>query len=150
MKNIDTMDRMVKVNCIYKHFKGNEYVVMGIATNSETEEDMVIYYRVNDLHMWVRPLTEFLSEVDHEKYPDVKQKYRFQLVSDIVTTADTTRAIEIRKLIKENGGYCPCSLIKDDDHECMCKEFREIEEGTCRCGLYNKIPILYNDEALTK
>ena len=85
-----------------------------------------------------------------EKYPDVKQKYRFQLVSDIVTTADTTRAIEIRKLIKENGGYCPCSLIKDDDHECMCKEFREIEEGTCRCGLYNKIPILYNDEALTK
>ena len=34
---------------------------------------------------------------------------------------------EIRKKIKENGGYCPCSLIKNEDTKGMCKEFREMK-----------------------
>lgn len=45
---------------------------------------------------------------------------------------------EIRKKIKENGGYCPCSLIKNEDTKCMCKEFREQNSGECHCGLYIK------------
>lgn len=35
--------------------------------------------------------------------------------------------------------YCPCSLVRNDDTVCMCKEFREMEEGTCHCQLYVKI-----------
>ena len=35
--------------------------------------------------------------------------------------------------------YCPCSVIKNDDTICMCKEFREMKEGTCHCGLYVKM-----------
>ena len=34
--------------------------------------------------------------------------------------------------------YCPCSLVRNDDTVCMCKEFREMEEGTCHCQLYIK------------
>ena len=40
---------------------------------------------------------------------------------------------------KDNGGYCPCRLQKTPDTKCMCKEFREQEEGECHCGLYVKI-----------
>ena len=45
---------------------------------------------------------------------------------------------EIRKKIKENNGYCPCKIGKNDDTKCPCKEFREMNEGECHCGLYIK------------
>lgn len=46
---------------------------------------------------------------------------------------------DIRERLKENGGYCPCKLIKNEDTKCMCKEFREQNEpGFCHCGLYRK------------
>ena len=46
---------------------------------------------------------------------------------------------EIQAKIKANNGYCPCSLIKNQDTKCMCKNFRELEEGECHCGLFVKI-----------
>lgn len=46
---------------------------------------------------------------------------------------------EIQAKIKVNNGYCPCSLIKNQDTKCMCKNFRELEEGECHCGLFVKI-----------
>lgn len=46
---------------------------------------------------------------------------------------------EIRQRIKDNNGYCPCRLLKNEDTKCMCKEFREQEKGECHCGLYVKI-----------
>ncbi len=70
----------LKINGIYKHFKGDYYLVVDVAKNSETEEKYVVYrslYGNGDL--WIRPIDMFLSEVDHEKYPKIKQKYRFEL-----------------------------------------------------------------------
>lgn len=67
-------------NKVYKHFKGNYYIVVDIAKNSENLEDMVIYRALyGDNELWVRPLKEFTSTVDKEKYKDVKQEYRFEL-----------------------------------------------------------------------
>ncbi len=72
--------RELKINGIYKHFKGDYYLVEGIAKDSETKEDMVVYRRLyGDGGLWVRPKDMFLSTVDHEKYPNVKQEYRFEL-----------------------------------------------------------------------
>ena len=51
---------------------------------------------------------------------------------------DTEYVDEIKRKLKANGGYCPCSLIKNPDTKCMCKEFRETEEGMCHCGLFIK------------
>ena len=70
----------LKIHGVYKNFKGNYYLVEDIAKDSETKEEMVLYRRLyEDCGLWVRPKEMFLSEVDHEKYPDVKQKYRFEL-----------------------------------------------------------------------
>lgn len=60
----------------YRHFKGNIITVLYLAKDTETLEDLVVYEHDNQI--WVRPKKMFLSEVDHEKYPDVKQKYRFE------------------------------------------------------------------------
>lgn len=45
---------------------------------------------------------------------------------------------EIRQRIKDNNGYCPCKILKNDDTKCICKEFLEQESGECHCGLYYK------------
>lgn len=45
---------------------------------------------------------------------------------------------EIKRKLKENDGYCPCRLTKNEDTKCPCKEFREQESGECHCGIYIK------------
>ncbi len=74
------MEREVKVHGVYRHFKGDYYLVENVATHSETKEKYIVYRALyGNSELYIRPYDMFLSEVDHEKYPDVKQKYRFEL-----------------------------------------------------------------------
>ena len=86
------MEREVKIHGVYKHFKGDYYLVEDVANHSETKEKYVVYRRLyGDNSLWIIPLDMFLSEVDHEKYPNVEQKYRFEL-QDIQSVAGNFKA----------------------------------------------------------
>ena len=81
--------RKVKEGQLYKHFKGHNYKVLMIAYDSDKynennplESRMVVYQNVDTKEIWVRSYGDFVSEVDHRKYPNVKQKYRFQEIND--------------------------------------------------------------------
>ena len=56
----------------------------------------------------------------------------------VKVTDNAELANQIRAELKTNLGYCPCKLIKNKDTKCMCKDFIEMEEGMCHCGLYIK------------
>lgn len=57
----------------------------------------------------------------------------------IVINPDTDFVKEMKAALKSNNGFCPCALEKSKDTKCMCKDFREMESGTCQCGLYSKM-----------
>lgn len=83
--------REIRQGQFYRHFKDRLYQVTAIAKHSETGEKMVVYQALYGTYeMYVRPYDMFASEVDHEKYPDVTQKYRFELV-EMAKTGDNTR-----------------------------------------------------------
>ena len=76
--------REVKIHGIYKHFKNKYYIVEDVAYHSETQEEYVVYRQLYGEHsLWIREKNHFLSEIDHIKYPDILQKWRFELVEDI-------------------------------------------------------------------
>lgn len=77
-------DERFRLHGVYRHFKGNLYILEDVGWHTETEEKMVIYRALYGEHkLWCRPYDMFFSEVDHEKHPEAKQRYRFELVENI-------------------------------------------------------------------
>ena len=77
------MKRELVMHGVYRHFKGNKYIVEDVAIDSETDEYLVLYRALyGEGLLYARPMKMFLSAVDTEKYPDVKQKWRFELIEE--------------------------------------------------------------------
>lgn len=70
----------IKIKGIYRHYKGDLYLVEDIATHSETGEEMVIYRGLYDgSPLWARPRSLFLNKLDTKKAQEFGQEYRFEL-----------------------------------------------------------------------
>ena len=107
----------IKKGDIYRHFKGKMYQILDVVYDSETNNDdepkkVVVYQALyGEKLKWTRPYEMFTSEVDHQKYPNVKQPYRFEKITDDTTAQIVLcsskkfakKTFEIAKTLKELG-----------------------------------------------
>ena len=76
--------RKIKIGSIYKHFKNKYYIILDIVNDCENGNKIVVYKALyGEYKVWVRDYNGFISEVDHNKYPEIIQKYRFEEVENI-------------------------------------------------------------------
>ena len=90
--------RTVRPGMFFRHFKNKMYQALAVAEHSETGEMLVVYQALyGSYRVYARPYDMFLSEVDHEKYPDVKQKYRFEQIAAEDVEAAAEEAEKLRR-----------------------------------------------------
>ncbi|WP_313075301.1 DUF1653 domain-containing protein [Lacrimispora sp.] len=125
------MDRDLRPGDFYRHFKDKLYQILAVAIHSETREDMVVYQALYGTYkVYVRPYDMFVSEVDHEKYPDVVQKYRFEKVS-----IETSTPQEVSPQLEEKS-----EILKEETREANKNLLAFLDART----YHEKLEVLYD------
>jgi len=98
----------------YRHFKGNEYEILSLATDSEDGEEQVVYKALYEPYgVFVRPLKMFMEPVDKEKYPDATQEFRFEKVEKIEGKVDP----RLLAFLEAEGSEGKLAVLKELEEE---------------------------------
>ena len=146
-------DRQIVIGGFYRHFKDKLYQVRCIAYHSETKEKMVVYQALyGDYAVYVRPYEMFMSEVDHEKYPEVTQKYRFEQVNPVEEPAQREVAKALEKAQEVQPQTAGAEKLPDtqENSEPEPVESIELEELSQEGGINPYLLLFLDAESYTE